>query len=569
VGRKRFSFLNIVESSRVKILLRRILLACCLPALVATSLPVHAGAPLPKLVQQDGRHALLVDGQPFTMLGAQAHNSSNYSGALKQVWAAVADAHANTLEIPVAWEQVEPVEGKFDFSYVDTLLAQARERKLRLVLLWFGTWKNTGPQYAPEWVKFNNQRFPRMRGADGKLSYCLSPFGEATLAADKKAFVALMRHLKQVDEARRTVIMVQVENEVGTYGLARDFGPQAEAAFRQPVPPAVLARQKAPVPGAASGDWRQVYGDYADQYFHTWAIARYAEEIARAGRAVYDLPMYMNNALRDPIEPLAPWKGNFASGGPTWDVLGIYKAAAPHIDVIGPDLYAPDSVRVAANLERFQRSDNALFVPEMGNAAAYARYIYQILGRGAVGVAPFGIDYQDYSNYPLGSRQTDKSMVEPFGQIYVAFRPMERLWARWAFEGRTQGVAEGDDRKPQSLALRGWKVKAMFRLGQFGGEDWLAQRGDLAPGTEQPNGGFALAQTGDNEFVVIGQRVRLYFEGDGLNAGKPSMFARVEEGRFDASGKWIMERNWNGDQTDYGVNLPARPVVLKIRMGTY
>ena len=135
-------------------------------------------APIPRLVQKDGRYALMVDGKPFTVLGVQAHNSSNYPAALPKVWEAVRDAHANTLEIPVAWEQVEPAEGKFDFSWVDTLLAQARRNKVRLVLLWFGTWKNTGPQYTPEWVKFNNQRFPRMVDKDGKVSYCLSPLGE-------------------------------------------------------------------------------------------------------------------------------------------------------------------------------------------------------------------------------------------------------------------------------------------------------------------------------------------------------------------------------------------------------
>jgi beta-galactosidase GanA len=524
---------------------------------------------IPRLLQKDGHYALLVDGQPFTMLGAQAHNSSNYPDALKQVWPAIKDAHANTLEIPVAWEQIEPVEGKFDFSYVDTLVAQARQNKVRLVLLWFGTWKNTSPQYTPEWVKFDNKRFPRMVDKDGKVTYCLSPLGEETLKADRKAFVALMSHLKNIDGKQHTVIMMQVENEIGTYGYARDYSPKAQAAFNGRVPQAVLDHKKAPVPKAATGTWSEVYGDYADEYFHAYSIASYIEEIAKAGRAVYDLPMYVNNALRDPIEPMAPWHGNFASGGPTYDVIDIYKAAAPHIDIVGPDLYAPQSKTVSANLERFQRRDNALFVPEMGNAATYARYVYQILGHGALGVAPFGLDYADYSNFPLGSKAKDKTMVEPFGKIFAVFRPMERLWAKWAFEGRTHGVAEGDDRASQTVALKNWKATVGFRLWQFGGEDWLAQQKEMPADTESPNGGVAIAQIGDNEFVIVGQHARVRIEGDGANGGKPSMYARVEEGHFDASGKWIMERNWNGDQTDYGLNLPGNPVVLKVKMGTY
>jgi beta-galactosidase GanA len=542
---------------------------------LSASLPCAHAAPaqaqLPHLARDGDRAALIVDGAPFLVLGAQANNSSNYPAVLGKVWPALDDMHANTLEIPVAWEQIEPVEGRFDFSFVDTLLTQAREHGKRLVLLWFGTWKNTSPSYAPEWVKLDNKRFPRMVDRDGKASYCLSPFGEQTLAADRKAFVALMTHLAQVDGARHTVIMMQVENEVGTYGLVRDFGAKAQAEFERPVPAAVLARQAAPVRRASTGSWREVYGDYADEYFHAWAIARYIEQVASAGRTALDLPVYVNNALRDAVEPLAPWHSNFASGGPTYDVIGIYKAVAPHVDIVAPDLYNPDSAQISATLAKFQRADNPLWVPEMSHAPGYGRIAYQVLGRGSLGIAPFGIDYTSFTNYPLGARATGgPAIVEPFAESYAVFGSMNRLWATWAFEGRTRGLAEGDDRKEQRIALGAWTATVSFQEWQFGEKSWPNHPTDVPPGTEKPSGGVAVAQLGPDEFVITGQHARVRIApSQPLPPGHGAMFARVEEGHFDDAGQWVMERNWNGDQTDWGLNLTATPVILKVRMGRW
>ncbi len=532
-------------------------------ASLSFALLAHA-AEMPRIETRDGRHALIVDGAPYLMLGAQVHNSSNYPGALKKVWPAVHELGANTVSVPVAWEQLEPREGHFDFSFVDQLLKEARENKVRLVLLWFATWKNTSPQYVPEWVKFDNRRFPRMREADGKISYCFSPFGAETLKADSRAFTALMAHLKKIDGEQHTVIMVQVENEAGTWGLDRDYGPEAEAAFKQAVPAEVLAHQPAKL--AASGNWSQVYGDYAAQYFHSYAIARYIGVVAKAGRAAFDIPLYVNNALRDSTPPAKVWAKDFSSGGPTWDVIGIYKAAAPQVDVVAPDVYGPESKGFIATLDAFQRPDNALFVAEISNAAAYARYAYPALGRGSIGIVPFGIDYFPYSNFPLGAKSSDKAMVEPWARVYRGFAPMARLWARLSFEGKTYGVAEGDDHGDQRIAMKGWKASVTFGQWQFGEKDWPGNKKEAPAWATTLQGGAAIAQTGPDEFLIVGQRARIRIDAaDGANA----MIGRAEEGRFDAQGRWVMERVWNGDQTDWGLNLGEEPTTLKVKMGRY
>jgi hypothetical protein len=280
-------------------------------------------------------------------------------------------------------------------------------------------------------VKFNNARFPRIVSKDGKITYCLSPQGEDTLKADKKAFVALMTHIKKIDEAQRTVIMMQVENEVGTYGFARDYAPKAEAQFNQPVPQAVLDHKKSPVPLAASGTWKQVYGDYADEYFHAYSIASYIEEIAKAGRAVYNLPMYVNNAARSAGESGQAVEGELASGGPTYDVLDIYRAAAPH-RFCRPRYLWPGVEEVQRHADRFQRPDQPLMVPEMSNAPEYVRYTY---GAGPRRHRLLAVRYrlrglQQFPARPQGHRQDDGGTVRqnlrrlppdgaPVGQVGV------------------------------------------------------------------------------------------------------------------------------------------------------
>lgn len=290
-------------------------------AMLAASVPLLASAEeLPRFVTQNGRHALFVDGAPYTVLAAQLHNSSAWPAVLPKALDEVVALHANTVEAPVYWEQFEPAPGHFDTTNVDALIAGARKRGLRVALLWFGSWKNGQMHYVPEWIKRDDATYPRMRDANGEPVDVLSPHVAANMQADARAFTALMQHLRKVDGDRHTVILVQVENEPGAIGTVRDHGPAGEAAFAQPVPAAI-----AQALGKPQGSWQQLFGAEAAEAFNAHATAAYIEQVAAAGRRAYPLPLYVNTWLR--------YKGkrypgmDYPSGGATVNVFALWRAA--------------------------------------------------------------------------------------------------------------------------------------------------------------------------------------------------------------------------------------------------
>jgi beta-galactosidase GanA len=473
---------------------------------------------------------------------------------LPKVWPAIEYLHANTVEMPVYWEQFEPQQGHFDYSVMDTLIAQGREHGVRLVLLWFGTWKNGSSHYIPPWMKRDPARYPRITGADGRAVDSPSPHAAATLAADKQAFAAFMRHLEAADP-RHTVIMVQVENEAGAWGAVRDHSPEAQKLFESPVPSELLAALHKDANKDAT--WQQAFGADADEFFHAWAVAHFVGQVAAAGKAEYPLPLYANAALRDPLTPGKA--GSYESGGPTDNVLPIWKAAAPALDVLAPDIYQNDPARYLKVLDLYARPDNPLFVPETGSSAATARFFFAAVGHGAIGFSPFGMDYTGFSNAPLGAPRMNEESLAPFALNYKLVGPMMREIARLNFEGKVHTAVEEKDEHSQTMDLGAWKAAVSYGVPAFGfGRD--------PKGNPEPEGRVLIAQLADNQFLVAGLFCRVDFRSS--DAAKQREFLRVEEGSYQG-GVFKPIRIWNGDQTDWGLNFSSAPQVLRVTLGTF
>ncbi|PRZ02128.1 beta-galactosidase-like protein [Marinilabilia salmonicolor] len=381
--------------------------------LMAPSVMVAQKDKIPYLAFSGETTQLMVDDAPWLMLGGELGNSSASDPEfMAKIWPDLNAMKLNTVLAPVYWELVEPVEGEFDFSSVDQLINQARKYDTKLVLLWFGSWKNSMSCYAPLWVKKDWKRFPRSKTKEGKPLEILTPFSRNNLEADKEAFVKLMEFLKEKDSDQNTVIMVQVENEIGMIPQARDYHSEANKVFNQEVPQQIIGLLKEDSKETqdhlsemwnsngekVAGDWEDVFGEslYADELFMAWHFAKYAGELAQAGKNVYPLPMYVNAALNSRGRK----PGEYPSAGPLAHLIDVWKLGAPAIDVYALDIYDA-GFNHWCNL--YHLPNNPLFIPEIRNEPGnHARVFYAFGEHDALGFSPFSIeDTTDPANAPL------------------------------------------------------------------------------------------------------------------------------------------------------------------------
>lgn len=373
--------------------------------LLIALLLVHFGfcQNIPSLQKKGNKTQLIVNQKPFLIRGGELGNSSATSmESMETIWSKLVDMNLNTVLTPVYWELIEPEEGKFDFSLIDDLILRARKENLKLVFLWFGSWKNSMSSHAPAWVKLNQKKYPRVKDDKDKSHEILTSFSENNLQADLNAFKKLMRHIKELDQKEQTVIMIQVENEIGMLPTARDYHPLANEAFKKEVPKELVQylqkNKEKLVPEfleiwkkngfKTSGNWEEVFGKglHTDEIFMAWYFSKFTNQIANAGKEIYPIPMFVNAALNAPEKK----PGQYPSAGPLPHLMDVWKAAGNSIDFLAPDFYNP-SFKQWNDL--FTRQGDPLFIPEHRfDETAPFKGLYAIGHYEAIGFSPFSIE---------------------------------------------------------------------------------------------------------------------------------------------------------------------------------
>lgn len=555
---------------------------------------------VPHLENRNGSVQLIVDNEPFYMLAGELHNSSTGSAHyMRPIWPRMAEQNLNTVIAPVSWELIEPLEGKFDFSLVDSMITGARKQNLKLVILWFGSWKNGKSTYVPEWVKTDTGRFPLVKDRNGRTINILSTFGKNTLQADAKSFAELMKHIKKVDEQEGTVLMVQVENEIGVLDqvasfmgganvCARDYSDEASKAFNGGVPSELidyLEKHKDELypamkdAWAANGykkkgtweevfgrgvkyegeDWKTTFSYYTEEIFMAWNYAKYVGEIARQGKQQYSLPMYANAWLK---QPRSREPGQFPSGGPLPQVIDVWRAAAPSIDFIAPDIYMVEEFDWVC--QEFSRSGNPLFIPETRVGADGAARAFYAFGKyDAIGYAPFGID----GNGLLNTANPEDKSIE---KVYGCLRDLTPYITKCHGTGQMSALFIDENKSSDKIEMGDYviSIQRMRLGGSFG---LFGAQFDEGEQMEPSAASLIIFQLEDNEFLVAGGVGGIMVS---INKGRSNKWnniglASVDEITF--SNREMLSHRLNGDETAFGgpVIREGEVKIFRIRLYGY
>lgn len=508
-----------------------------------------------KLQKQGTATQLMVNGKPMLLLAGELNNSAATSPAdIRKAFKSVSWSGVNSVFVPAYWEFIEPSEGKYDFALVDSVISNARKHEMKVIFLWFGAWKNSMSCYAPLWVKENTKRFPRALTENGKPLEIASAFSDNLLQADKRAFCELMKHIKAVDEKENTVVMMQVENEIGMLESARDYSPLAEKAYKQAVPNELLKALKL----NKKGTWAQVFGTdrYADEKFQAYYYAKYVEQLASAGKAIYNIPMYVNAAMNSRGRK----PGEYPSAGPLAHLINIWKCGAPSIDIFAPDIY---DTGYKGWVEKYKRADNPFFTPEVkcdDNSGVKAYYTFGETD--AISFSPFALDQADYK------------VRKKVQQSYKLLKQLSPILLQQQGKGNNWGLLF--DQEDKERIIQDGDITMTCR--HFFTLPWDPRATD---GSKWPEGGGLIQKIAKNEYLIAGNGIVVVFQSktekqqaeekklgeDGFVdnggseiqkkqtiafKGKRIGIGYVDQVEVDDNGKLIFIRRDNGDQDHQG-----------------
>jgi hypothetical protein len=508
---------------------------------------------IPHLQKKGNSKQLIVNEKPFLILGGELHNSSSSNANyMRPIWEQLKKKNLNTVVAPVYWELIEPIEGEFDFSLVDSMIVGIRKQNLKLVILWFGTWKNGYSTYVPSWVKHDSNKYPYAKDKNGKNLQILSAFGEETMKADARAFKALMKHIKEFDQKEQTVIMAQIENEVGLFYSPRDY--TADKLYQSEVPVGVINYLKnnklqpelekvwKANGSKTKGNWEEVFGKsdtittdwknlsfLTEELFTVYHYARFMGAVAEAGKSQYPIPMYVNAWIK---QPKLGYPGKYPSGGPVPHTLDIWRLAAPAIDMIAPDIYIPDA---NAFIETYRRDGNAVFIPEIGhNSTATFEAMYAFGSQEIIGFSPFGID--------------DMTPEEdPFTPAYKALSKVKDVILKYQSTDKMAGILLDKNKPIQNFNLGDYSFQA--NIGKTIIDFNLVFAGFPSKDPKPEVAGGILINIGKDEFILIGKYFNIELKAKTPNPAMPFLDIEVmEEGYFE-NDIWKVTRRLNGDES--------------------
>lgn len=565
------------------------------------------------------------NGQPMLLLGLQAHNSSTGTDMIKKTIHAVSLYGGNLLEAPVYWNKIEIEQDIYDMTLVKDLIDETREAGLKLIILWFAASKNGHPNYTPDYIKLNPQLYRIALGPDKAPVPSLSPHCHATLERDKKAFEKLIGFIREYDNKEHTVMAVQVENEMGYANTDRDYSLLAQEDYDKPVPEEIRdvilddtgldnseskdnglenkrqedsgqenSGQMSGIPvnikqeengpknsrfqmedlqGVGNSTWRGCFGRHAHEAFSSWYHARYINEIAKAGKKIYDIPMIANVMIGEQgyEETGRCYNGGSAVGR----MLDIWKKGAPDLDLICPDMYEQVKSNYSRICSRYSRPDNALFIPEseVSGEANAMNAIMAVADYKAIGLCCFGAE---------SALNPDGTLLEEAKTMAVTMKTIAALaplLVKYHGTDNIHAVIQEEFAKQQYIKLPGYHVLAHFINKNKSAQSYgsrINMKSEENKWNLEIRGRGLLIQSQEDEFYLSGAGIALdfirrpdpmddnpYIHLSSRQSGQLN-FLSVEEGHFEKD-QWVTDYIRNGDESNFSLYVHGGQAV-RIRL---